>query len=82
MDDPDGDGTRATGKPEVWRLKDDDRQSRAPHRGDNGDAGGEHWKVTTGDGAQYVFGMNRLPGAGKPEPYPLCLAAGVRRRRR
>ncbi|TDU78987.1 intein/intein/RHS repeat-associated protein [Streptomyces sp. KS 21] len=34
--------------------------------GDQGTAGvdgvGEHWKVTTADGTQYFFGLNRLPG--------------------
>lgn len=34
--------------------------------GDKGTAGvdgvGEHWKVTTTDGTQYFFGLNRLPG--------------------
>ncbi|MEU9001145.1 polymorphic toxin-type HINT domain-containing protein [Streptomyces sp. NPDC048551] len=28
----------------------------------NGDNDGEHWKVTTADGTQYFFGLNRLPG--------------------
>ncbi|MFF3981181.1 RHS repeat-associated core domain-containing protein [Streptomyces sp. NPDC001828] len=28
----------------------------------NGDNDGEHWKVTTTDGTQYYFGLNRLPG--------------------
>ncbi|MEV7279286.1 RHS repeat-associated core domain-containing protein [Streptomyces sp. NPDC093111] len=28
----------------------------------NGDNDGEHWKVTTPDGTQYFFGLNRLPG--------------------
>ncbi|WP_407913781.1 RHS repeat-associated core domain-containing protein [Kitasatospora sp. NE20-6] len=28
----------------------------------NGDNDGEHWKITTVDGTQYFFGMNRLPG--------------------
>jgi RHS repeat-associated protein len=28
----------------------------------NGDNDGEHWKVTTLDGTQYFFGLNRLPG--------------------
>ncbi|WP_411117381.1 RHS repeat domain-containing protein [Streptomyces sp. 058-1L] len=28
----------------------------------NGDNDGEHWKVTTVDGTQYFFGLNRLPG--------------------
>ncbi|MFJ8747372.1 RHS repeat-associated core domain-containing protein [Embleya sp. NPDC127516] len=31
---------------------------------DNGDNDGEHWKVTTADGTQYFFGLNKLPGAG------------------
>ncbi|MFJ5075093.1 RHS repeat-associated core domain-containing protein [Streptomyces sp. NPDC088553] len=35
----------------------------------NGDDDGEYWKVTTTDGTQYFFGLNRLPGwsAGKTE---------------
>ncbi|MGW6394212.1 RHS repeat domain-containing protein [Streptomyces sp. NPDC055103] len=28
----------------------------------NGDDNGEHWKITTIDGTQYFFGLNRLPG--------------------
>ena len=28
----------------------------------NGDNNGEHWKITTTDGTQYYFGLNRLPG--------------------
>ncbi|MER6255417.1 RHS repeat-associated core domain-containing protein [Streptomyces sp. NPDC001584] len=28
----------------------------------NGDNDGEHWKITTTDGTQYFFGLNRLPG--------------------
>ncbi|WP_447003144.1 putative adhesin [Saccharothrix isguenensis] len=28
----------------------------------NGARDGEHWKVTTTDGVQYFFGLNRLPG--------------------
>lgn len=28
----------------------------------NGDDNGEHWKVTTPDGTEYYFGLNRLPG--------------------
>ncbi|MFF3938263.1 ricin-type beta-trefoil lectin domain protein [Streptomyces phaeofaciens] len=36
---------------------------------DNGDNNGEFWRVTTDDGTQYYFGLNRLPGwtSGKPE---------------
>jgi RHS repeat-associated protein len=35
----------------------------------NGDNDGEHWVVTTTDGNQYFFGLNRLPGwtTDKPE---------------
>ncbi len=35
----------------------------------NGDNNGEFWRVTTSDGTQYFFGMNRLPGwaSGKEE---------------
>jgi hypothetical protein len=28
----------------------------------NGDDNGEYWKITTSDGTQYFFGLNRLPG--------------------
>ncbi|WP_405613615.1 RHS repeat-associated core domain-containing protein [Streptomyces sp. NBC_01508] len=28
----------------------------------NGDNNGEHWKITTADGTEYSFGLNRLPG--------------------
>ncbi|MET9368341.1 toxin C-terminal domain-containing protein [Streptomyces griseoflavus] len=35
----------------------------------NGDDNGEHWKVTTPDGTEYYFGLDRLPGwtSGKEE---------------
>ncbi|MCK2221690.1 type IV secretion protein Rhs [Actinomadura sp. ATCC 31491] len=35
----------------------------------NGDNNGEYWRVTTQDGTQYTFGLNRLPGwaSGKAE---------------
>ncbi|WP_240958044.1 RHS repeat-associated core domain-containing protein [Streptomyces barkulensis] len=35
----------------------------------NGDDNGEHWRVTTTDGTEYYFGLNRLPGwtSGKEE---------------
>jgi RHS repeat-associated protein len=57
----------------TWRLKDDDA-STVTHStgatnadegdtGANGDGAGEYWTVTTGDGTQYVFGLNKLPGA-------------------
>ncbi|MFI7225178.1 RHS repeat domain-containing protein [Nonomuraea angiospora] len=53
-----------------WRLKRDDG-TRVEHLtgAANGDDDGEHWRVTTADGTQYTFGLNRLPGwaSGKPE---------------
>ncbi|MET8406154.1 RHS repeat-associated core domain-containing protein [Streptomyces sp900116325] len=62
-----------TGK---WRLKDDDASVVTHSTGaDNGDDGddvtggkgdgkGEYWTVTTGGGMKYVFGLNKLDGAG------------------
>ncbi|WP_406359489.1 RHS repeat-associated core domain-containing protein [Streptomyces sp. NBC_00715] len=49
----------------AWHLKNDDA-STVTHAtgGDNGDGNGEYWTVTTGNGTQYVFGLNKLPGAG------------------
>jgi RHS repeat-associated protein len=59
-----GDGT--------WRIKADDgtKVERLKDTGKgNGDDDGEYWKVTTPDGVQYFFGLNRLPGwsSGKAE---------------
>lgn len=56
----------------TWRLADDDAStvthSTGAENGDEGTAGidgaGEFWTVTTGDGTQYVFGLNKLTGAG------------------
>ncbi|MGW4796128.1 type IV secretion protein Rhs, partial [Nonomuraea sp. NPDC004297] len=50
----------------AWRPQDDDgtrieRLVRAD-KDANGDDDGEYWKVTTTDGTQYHFGLNRLPG--------------------
>ncbi|MFF2065086.1 RHS repeat-associated core domain-containing protein [Streptomyces sp. NPDC058200] len=51
-----------TGK---WRLKNDDASTVTLSTGaDNGDDNGEHWTVTTGDGTRYVFGLDKLTGAG------------------
>ncbi|MFE4752439.1 polymorphic toxin type 17 domain-containing protein [Streptomyces mirabilis] len=49
----------------VWHLKYDDA-STVTHStsADNGDNDGEYWTVTTGDGTKYVFGLNKLAGAG------------------
>src|SRR5262249_963715 len=53
----------------AWHLKADDG-SRIEHLtgAANGDNNGEYWKVTTVDGTQYFFGLNRLSGwvSGKP----------------
>ncbi|MFF1676264.1 RHS repeat-associated core domain-containing protein [Streptomyces sp. NPDC058256] len=49
----------------VWRLKDDDASTVTHSTGaDNGDGNGENWTVVTGEGTKYVFGLNKLPGAG------------------
>ncbi|MFD4953477.1 RHS repeat-associated core domain-containing protein [Streptomyces sp. NPDC058451] len=48
-----------------WRLKDDDASTVTHSTGAaNGAADGEYWTVTTGDGTKYVFGLNKLEGAG------------------
>ncbi|MFG3427622.1 RHS repeat domain-containing protein [Streptomyces californicus] len=60
----------------VWRLKNDDA-SQVTHEtgatngddgddivGGKGDGKGEYWKVVTGDGTVYTFGLNKLPSAG------------------
>ncbi|WP_159771017.1 RHS repeat-associated core domain-containing protein [Streptomyces sp. HM190] len=59
-----------------WRLKNDDAStvthSVGAENGDDGDAKtdtsagdkGEYWTVVTGDGTKYVFGLNKLEGAG------------------
>ncbi|MFE7572208.1 polymorphic toxin-type HINT domain-containing protein [Streptomyces sp. NPDC057539] len=49
----------------TWRLKNDDASTVTLSTGaDNGDNNGEHWTLTTGDGTRYVFGLNKLTGAG------------------
>ncbi|MFI5867188.1 polymorphic toxin-type HINT domain-containing protein [Streptomyces sp. NPDC051546] len=50
----------------IWKLSNDDgsrveRIYDSPGNG-SGDSDSEYWKVTTGDGTQYWFGKNRLPG--------------------
>ncbi|MFG3042194.1 RHS repeat-associated core domain-containing protein [Streptomyces sp. NPDC048330] len=58
----------------IWRLKKDDASKVVHATGaDNGDDGGdgadnidgagEYWKVITGDGTIYTFGLNKLTGA-------------------
>ncbi|WP_326636620.1 type IV secretion protein Rhs [Nonomuraea fuscirosea] len=53
-----------------WRPKRDDGTRIELLTGaTNGDNNGEYWRVTTADGTQYSFGLNRLPGwaSGKAE---------------
>ncbi|MFI6608005.1 polymorphic toxin-type HINT domain-containing protein [Streptomyces sp. NPDC050507] len=51
-----------TGK---WRLQGDDASQVTRSTGAvNGDNDGEYWTVVTGDGTKYVFGQNKLDGAG------------------
>ncbi|MFF4248915.1 polymorphic toxin-type HINT domain-containing protein [Streptomyces sp. NPDC001822] len=55
-----------------WRLKNDDASTvthstgadNADEGDDDSDGAGEYWTVTTGDGTKYVFGLNKLSGAG------------------
>ncbi|WP_240110489.1 RHS repeat-associated core domain-containing protein [Streptomyces sp. MUM 203J] len=48
-----------------WRLLNDDDSKVIRSTGaDNGDDNGEYWTVITGDGTKYVFGLNKLDGAG------------------
>ncbi|MEJ1202634.1 MULTISPECIES: polymorphic toxin-type HINT domain-containing protein [unclassified Streptomyces] len=48
-----------------WHLADDDASTVTRSTGaDNGDDNGEYWTVITGDGTKYVFGKNKLDGAG------------------
>lgn len=48
-----------------WRLKNDDASTVTHSTGaDNGDDDGEYWTVVTGEGTKYVFGLNKLSGAG------------------
>ncbi|MFF0706415.1 polymorphic toxin-type HINT domain-containing protein [Streptomyces tendae] len=49
----------------TWHLQDDDASTVTRSTGaDNNDDNGEYWTVTTGDGTKYVFGKNKLDGAG------------------
>ncbi|GIF38687.1 polymorphic toxin-type HINT domain-containing protein [Actinoplanes xinjiangensis] len=52
-----------------WHLRNDDGSRIERKTGAaNGDDNGEYWVLTTTDGVQYWFGINRLPGwtTGKP----------------
>ncbi|MFI1400217.1 RHS repeat-associated core domain-containing protein [Streptomyces sp. NPDC020681] len=46
-----------------WKFSSDDGTKVDKLTGaTNGDNDGEHWRVTTSDGTEYYFGLNRLPG--------------------
>ncbi|MFC7806710.1 RHS repeat-associated core domain-containing protein [Streptomyces olivaceus] len=48
-----------------WHLSSDDGAKVEHLTGThNGDNDGEYWKITTTDGTEYQFGLNRLPGWG------------------
>lgn len=54
----------------AWRPRGDDGSKVERLTGaTNGDNNGEYWRITTKDGTQYYFGLNRLPGwtSGNPE---------------
>ena len=52
-----------------WHLQNDDGTRIERKTGaTNGDDNGEHWVVTTTDGTQYWFGLQRLPGWSSGDP--------------
>jgi RHS repeat-associated protein len=64
-----GELIQVEGSPDLWRLRNDDGTRIQRLTGTaNGDNDGEHWRVTTTDGTQYFFGLNRLPGWASDKP--------------
>ncbi|MET9837362.1 polymorphic toxin-type HINT domain-containing protein [Streptomyces virginiae] len=61
----DSDATKKTWRP----AQDDGSRVELLDGAVNGDTGGQHWRVTTAQGIQYHFGLNRVPGwsTGKEE---------------
>ncbi|MFI1585293.1 RHS repeat domain-containing protein [Embleya sp. NPDC020630] len=52
-----------------WRLENDDDSRIEPLTGAvNGDDNGEYWRLTTGDGVQYYFGVGHKPGGNNTDP--------------
>ncbi|WP_424643041.1 RHS repeat domain-containing protein [Embleya sp. AB8] len=52
-----------------WRLEGDDDSRIEPLTGAvNGDDNGEYWRLTTGDGVQYYFGVGHKPGGDNTDP--------------
>ncbi|MFJ9695784.1 RHS repeat-associated core domain-containing protein [Kitasatospora sp. NPDC101183] len=53
----------------AWHLQSDDGSTIEQLSGaQNGQRGGEHWRVTTTDGVQYYFGLGHLPGGDSSDP--------------
>jgi RHS repeat-associated protein len=51
------------GATSVWKIKNDDNSTVERLTNTvNGDNDNEYWKITTANGTQYFFGLNRLPG--------------------
>ncbi|GLY98558.1 RHS repeat-associated core domain-containing protein [Actinoplanes sp. NBRC 103695] len=58
-----GELIQESGNPDRWHLRNDDgTKVERVFGADNGAFEGEHWRVTTTDGVQYFFGLNKLPG--------------------
>ncbi|WP_439673372.1 DddA-like double-stranded DNA deaminase toxin [Embleya sp. MST-111070] len=52
-----------------WRLEDDDDSRIELATGAvNGDDNGEYWRLTTGDGVQYYFGVGHKPDGNNTDP--------------
>ncbi|MFI6156984.1 RHS repeat-associated core domain-containing protein [Kitasatospora sp. NPDC051170] len=52
-----------------WHLQSDDGSTIEQLSGaQNGQRGGEYWRVTTTDGVQYYFGLGHLPGGDNSDP--------------
>ncbi|MEV1064204.1 polymorphic toxin-type HINT domain-containing protein [Streptomyces sp. NPDC050263] len=53
----------------AWRLAGDDNSTVEKLTGTtNGDNEGEYWRLTTTDGTEYYFGLDRLPGWRSDDP--------------
>ncbi|MFK3978986.1 RHS repeat-associated core domain-containing protein [Micromonospora sp. NPDC050397] len=58
-----GKSTELVKEGNTWRLGSDDGSKVEWLTGaTNGDDNGEHWRITTVDGTEHTFGLNRLPG--------------------
>ncbi|MFF5230211.1 RHS repeat-associated core domain-containing protein [Dactylosporangium sp. NPDC000521] len=65
-----GDLVNDPSTPTKWKISNDEGARVELLTGaDNGTKNGEYWKITTQNGTQYFFGLNKLPGfaSGNPE---------------